>query len=280
MNKKGFTLVELLVVIAIISILSILVIPSIVNVNKNVDKRLYAQKVEYIISAAELYASNNPDIFNGSDKVDIQVYELINSGYLKADENVDCNTYDKDNKVCKDKVVCANGCVINPENNEIMNLKKVTVTKKAVGIVAEFGDVGGELVDTTSNTIVNKVCNGFKGKSSNNSEENTDDSKENYDECKPKNSNFNCLSSSFYGKFGTGENDYCHCGEDKNGKLVLLDNSGNEVDACLIVSNKASGEVNNWLKYGSSEANWRVLGLYKLDGGEISAKMITSGVVK
>lgn len=261
MNKKGFTLVELLVVIAIISILSILVIPSIVNVNKNVDKRLYAQKVEYIISAAELYASNNPDIFEGSDVVDIPVHVLIKAGYLKADENVDC---DINADGCKNGA-CDSGCVINPENNEIMNLETVTVTKKAVGIVGEFGGVGGELVDSTSDTIVNKVCNGFKKQG-----ESTEDA------C--KSGNFNCLSSSFYGKFGTGTEDYCHCGQ-KNGKLALLDNSGNEVDACLIVSNKASGEVNNWLKYGASEANWRVLGLYKVDG-EISAKMITSGVVK
>ena len=40
-----------------------------------------------------------------------------------------------------------------------------------------------------------------------------------------------------------------------------------------------TGEVNNWLKYGSNEANWRVVGLYNIDG-KVSAKMITSGVVK
>ena len=47
----------------------------------------------------------------------------------------------------------------------------------------------------------------------------------------------------------------------------------------MIVSNKESGDVDNWLKYGSTQANWRVLGLYKING-QIYPKMITSDVVQ
>ena len=75
MKKNGFTLIELLVVIAIIAILSVVVIPSVITVNKNVNERLYNQKVENIESAAELYASNNPDIFNGADRVYVYQYQ-------------------------------------------------------------------------------------------------------------------------------------------------------------------------------------------------------------
>ena len=234
MNKKGFTLVELLVVIAIISVLSLLVVPSIININKNVDKRLYSEKVDYIVSAAELYASNNPDIFQGSDVVEIPVYTLLEAGYLKPDENVSNCEY-------KD------GCIINPINKEILNNETVTVTKKSVGIVGEFNGNGGTVVNSSSDTLVNKVCDGFE-------------------------------NELFLGKYGIEENEVCHCtGSGNDTKLV--DENGNEVTSCIIVSNKNSGEVNNWLKYGSSEANWRVIGLYKVDG-TVSAKMITSGVVK
>ena len=48
MKKHGFTLVELLVVIALIAILSIIIVPSVISVNKNVNKRMLNQKMENI----------------------------------------------------------------------------------------------------------------------------------------------------------------------------------------------------------------------------------------
>ena len=63
MNKKGFTLTELLVVIAIISIITLIAVPSVIAINRNMNRRIYSNKVETIISAAEIYATNNPDIF-------------------------------------------------------------------------------------------------------------------------------------------------------------------------------------------------------------------------
>ena len=46
--KKGFTLTELLVVIAIIGVLALLVVPSVLSVNKNINKRLLDNKKEHI----------------------------------------------------------------------------------------------------------------------------------------------------------------------------------------------------------------------------------------
>ena len=82
MNKKGFTLTELLVVIAIIGIIAVIAVPSILTINKNINNRLYSETVSNIENAAVLYASNNPDIFNGVTEVKIYVYELINGNYL------------------------------------------------------------------------------------------------------------------------------------------------------------------------------------------------------
>ena len=41
MNKKGFSLSELLVVIAIIAVITIIAVPSIITINKNINKRMY-----------------------------------------------------------------------------------------------------------------------------------------------------------------------------------------------------------------------------------------------
>ena len=128
MNKKGFSLSELLVVIAIIAIITVIAVPSIITINKNINKRMYKEKVEKIVSAAELYATNNPDIFNGKDEVEVLVGELLNSDYLKQDTVKDGSTCESDN-----------GCVINPMNNKSMNNEKVVIRKKAIGVVAEFG---------------------------------------------------------------------------------------------------------------------------------------------
>lgn len=150
MNKKGFSLSELLVVIAIIAIITVIAVPSIITINKNINKRMYKEKVEKIVSAAELYATNNPDIFNGKDEVEVLVGELLNSDYLKQDTAKDGSTCESDN-----------GCVINPMNNKSMNNEKVVIRKKAIGVVAEFG---GSSTDTIieGDTLVEQVCDSFK----------------------------------------------------------------------------------------------------------------------
>ena len=109
MNKKGFTLTELLVVIAIIGILSVIIVPSVITINNNINERLLAQKIEQIVSAAELYGSNNEEIFNGTTEVEVYVYELIESNYLTIDTKIN-------NDNCTDAVKgqTNKGCMINP----------------------------------------------------------------------------------------------------------------------------------------------------------------------
>ena len=46
MNKKGFTLTELMAVIVIIAIIILIAVPSIMAINKNMNKRVYEKKKE------------------------------------------------------------------------------------------------------------------------------------------------------------------------------------------------------------------------------------------
>ena len=68
----------------------------------------------------------------------------------------------------------------------------------------------------------------------------------------------------------------CKCVKDENDKEYVK--LTGDVEACIIVSDSSSGNVNNWLKYGSSEANWRVLGIYSVNG-TLYPKMITADVI-
>lgn len=252
MQKKGFTLVELLVVIVIISLIVLIAVPSIIAINKNINKRLYESKKELINSSAEMYANNNPDIFNGRTEVKVTVGELISKGYIEADvENGEGN--------CSD----ASGCMINPTNKESMNEKWVIIIKEAVGVrVVEEGESCIESNDPNvqdrcaTGTIVEQVCEKFK-------------------------------NGRFIGKYGTGQNEYCACKSvsgvlklfaatiNAEGKIVNVSNS--EVDACIITGD----ETENYLEYDN--VLFRVVGLYKLNKGtsdeKIVAKMITNDTI-
>ena len=267
MKKNGFTLIELLVVIAIIAILSVVVIPSVMTVNKNVNERLYNQKIENIESAAELYASNNPDIFNGSDRVLVYVYQLIDSNYLEIDtkyETGDCKSKKADGS---DAPAYAMGCITdpraedskgNPITDSSLNMQQVLLVKKNVGVTATLVDNNTNSNNSSSATLTAIVCERFK-------------------------------TGAYLGMHSSTSSDYCRCNESGDGfetYKITTDGDGNTVETvtgtsniCMIVSNKESGDVDNWLKYGSTQANWRVLGLYKIDG-VIYPKMITSDVVQ
>lgn len=242
MNKKGFSLSELLVVIAIVAIITVIAVPSVITINKNINKRMYSDKVDKIVAAAELYATNNPDIFNGTDEVRIKVSELLVKDYLKQDVA-------KGESNCKNS--SADGCVIDPRDNSSMNNKEVVIRKKTVGVVAEFDPKGDGSKTVEGTTLVEQVCDGFD-------------------------------KNLFVGKWGPEDNDKCKCGKDSNGVtgIYKLDATGaidtsSPVQACII----AGSDPNNWLKYDGVE--WRVLGLYNIhnDGRRLSAKMITHQTV-
>ena len=250
-KNNGFTLVELLVVIAIIAMLSVLVIPNIIGVNSNIKERNYEQLQKSIISAAELYGTNNPDIFKGSDTVQVPVWKLIENDYLTADTTNcpgDTSTYHNDK-----------GCIIDPrdttpDDKVNMNNLYVTLVKKNVGVVGTFSDEGGTIVDSSVDTLVSKVCQGFG-------------------------TNYNGVDAN---------GNACECNNKNNPtSIVLSSNKTTQASKyCVLVSNKNNGEVNNYLKYGSSEANWRVIGIYDLGQIEgsgqtgLSAKMITRTTIE
>lgn len=243
MKKNGFTLVELLVVIAIIGILSIIIVPSVINVNKNVNTRLLDSKKQNITTAATLYASKNDDIFNGVDEVPVYVYELINMGYVEIDVATNA-----DNRCVADPNHEAKGCVLNPVTSGTLNLDYVILRKQgAAGYTAEYveSDIDYNNGSTPSDrTLVTAVCEGFGTPSS---------------------------PGNLVGKSSTGKQCFCYKegGSDKYNKLRDVD--GVEVTACII-----SGEnPNNYLRYGDSKPNWRVLGVYKISD-DLVAKMITS----
>lgn len=250
MNKKGFTLTELLVVIAIIGLISVIAIPSIIVVNKNIKQRMYQTKVDYIIHAAESYAENNPDIFNGQTEVRVYVYELISGNYLDVDRqavagDAICNTTIE---IAGSQVVNAGGCMVDPVNNVSMNTNYVILTKEAVGVTAVFN---GSVAEVSSGTLVEQVCDRF-------------------------------ANGEFIGKYGTGEDDFCKCDPTK-GIIATggTKSNGTKVSACLV----SGDERNNYLKYDN--VMWRVMGVYDvrpsatLKTGEdaldrLVAKMITN----
>ena len=244
MNKKGFSLSELLVVIAIIAVLTVIAVPSIISVSKNINKRLYKEKQDKIVAAAELYATNNPDIFNGKEVVEIPISELLKSDYLKQDVVVGDSSCVDDSSIGSNG---AEGCIINPIDNTSINNKVVTIRKKSTGFTAEFGESSSETETLQNDTLVNKICNSIK-------------------------------KGTITGKWGTSDVDTCECKFDSSGNVTGIYKAGTStrVNACII----GGGNPNNWLNYGGVE--WRVLGLYDIsgNGSKILTKIITHQFVE
>lgn len=259
--KSGFSLTELLVVIAIIAVLIVIAVPSIIAINRNINNRLYTNKVDTIISAAELYAADNPDIFNGRQEVKVYVYQLINGKYLEYDTKA----IDGD-VICNSVNSGAVGCILDPrgstnDTNKSLNNEWVLITKQAAGVKVEWGDdVTNPSYDDEPNdgTLVDELCEKFN-------------------------------NGTFIGKYSTEENAYCGCqmaGDTVTGlyaATLVKDGDGNvtgvslrtsiPVDACLI----AGDAKNNYLKYDG--VMWRVMGIYNISNTSTprySAKMITN----
>lgn len=245
--KKGFTLTELLVVIAIIGILSVIAVPSIMLINKNINKRNYNNKVDLIVSTAELYATNKPEIFNGHLEVKVYVADLINADYLKIEESSgeDC-TKTKVNRDGSEEEVTTKGCIINPVDKTSMNGDYVLLKNETVGVVASFN---GKTDSTDNKELVKIICDKFK-------------------------------NGTFIGKYDESDEARCECEYDSTGNITGLiavkPNSmkGTKVEACII----SGYEKNNYLYYDNKY--WRVMGLYDLSNSDkgshgIVPKLIT-----
>ena len=210
MKKQGFTLPEIMVVVAIIAVIAIIAIPSVILINKNINKRLYKNKVDNIVSAAELYASDNPDIFNQSSEVRVYVYELIASNYLESEKQPSTN----DDQCKSTDTKNAKGCIINPVAKSNMNNEYVILRKEAAGISGSFG--GQEIVSSNNDTLVKAICDRFKDVSG---------------------------SSIFEGRYGTNDSDKCTCNAAGTG--LVKKGTDEAVSACLIYGN----QKNNYLSY-------------------------------
>ena len=226
MNKKGFTLTELLAVIAIVAIIAVIAVPSIIAIRKNMNEKMYKDKVTMIESAAETYANNNPDIFNASTEEYITVGDLVDAGFLEPDDK-------------------STGEVLDPscEGSDCsMNNINILLTKRVAGVTAKMNGVKCNANDSScqGGALTLQVCERF-----------------NVDENDPEVNK----KKRFIGKYGTGDSDYCTC-KIANGKVTGLvkKRTNTAVEACLIY-----GDVeDNYLEYNG--IMWRVIGVYKLDG--------------
>ena len=70
--------------------------------------------------------------------------------------------------------------------------------------------------------------------------------------------------------YSNGNTVSCKCNA-RTGATDIIDGNGNSVSACII----AGESPNNYLRYGDNKPNWRVLGVYKING-ELVTKIITS----
>ncbi len=89
MNKKGFTLVELMAVIVIISIIALVGVTSITGVRKQMDKKLFEEKLNSAISSAEKWGEDNKDMLPTTKTIG----QLIVSNYYESEEAVNPSLY-------------------------------------------------------------------------------------------------------------------------------------------------------------------------------------------
>lgn len=89
MNKKGFTLVELMAVIVLISIIALVGVTSITGVRKQMDKKLFEEKLNSAISSAEKWGEDNKDMLPTTKTIG----QLIVSNYYESEEAVNPKLY-------------------------------------------------------------------------------------------------------------------------------------------------------------------------------------------
>lgn len=107
-NKKGFTLVELLVTIVLLGVVATIIIYNMTSVSNQSKESDYKKFVAEIISAASVYADNNPEVFNdlyvNKAYLYITIKDLVTNGLYDADT---INPYTEE-KVGFDEIIKAN----------------------------------------------------------------------------------------------------------------------------------------------------------------------------
>lgn len=111
-KQKGFTLTELLGVVVILLTIVLVAVPTIGSTMEKNKNRILEQKKKMIISAAEVYASNNKKTINYDGFLNgscyISVLEIKNAELLTESELTDANNKEivlKDGTKIKEAVV-------------------------------------------------------------------------------------------------------------------------------------------------------------------------------
>lgn len=152
-KKIGFTLAEILVVIALISLIMLIAIPSIALINKRIGKRLYESKKDLILVAAEQYAKDNNALFDldPNGELLVTVDDLVRYGYIEADEKAGTEK-------CSAETNYDYGCVVNPENKEILNNMSVLLIRKNNRFMSYWDEKSTEIeVDNILQTVCLKL---------------------------------------------------------------------------------------------------------------------------
>lgn len=132
MRNKGFTLVELMAVLVVLALLITVAVPSVISISKNIKTEMFCDKVDMILTAAQMYGQDNYDLVkdkvgaDGTGTVKVKVSDLVKSNHLK-----------KDNNSC----VLENAtkaCVKDPRDNTGLDTKQITIGIKNKRIYATY----------------------------------------------------------------------------------------------------------------------------------------------
>lgn len=163
MNKKGFTLVELMAVIVLISVVALIGVSSVIGVRKQMNRKLFEDKMSSAISSAEKWGEDNKDSLDTT----LTIGDLIVNNYYESEEAVDPKLYnytcsnDKSSKLgYKDGELCKNVVTNNADNLVVNELSiKVFIKNKRVYACIEKTDNNKALIVDFDKYSEDLYCN-------------------------------------------------------------------------------------------------------------------------
>lgn len=131
MKNKGFTLVEILAVLVVLALLITIAVPNVINVSRNIRTEMFCDKVDMILTAANMYGQDNYDLVKdrvgtGTETISVKVSDLVKNNNLKKDNN-DCVLENDENP-----------CIKDPRDNTSMDKKVISIGIKNKRIYATY----------------------------------------------------------------------------------------------------------------------------------------------